>query len=92
MIDMVILKKPHLQQILFFKQKPKTMDGTNLATTCRNWECKATFPRDSFDWSKKVEKCIGTNNSWGNWQTYSSFVQCPSCKEMSICDEIYVTK
>ncbi len=54
--------------------------------------CFATYSRASLDWSKKQEVQIGTNDSWGNWRVFSSFLKCSKCGELAVGDEIIVNK
>lgn len=97
---LVILEKQHddkqrddKQRVLEKKRddrKRLTVDDLRERAQCR--ACFATWPRSSLDWSKKNKVCIGTNDSWGQWHTFTNFVKCEDCGEVAVGDESVITE
>jgi hypothetical protein len=83
------------QRLVVAARQPIKLDRRlttgELRDTAQCRACYATWPRASLDWSFKQRVCIGTNDSWGNWKTYSNFIKCTECGELAVGDEEIIT-
>lgn len=68
-------------------KEPTRLSIQELRETAQCRYCYATYPRDSLDWTKKQRVKIGSDDSWGSWNVYSSFLKCDACGELAVSDE-----